>query len=282
MIERPMLAARAESVEDIWYPCSATPKVDGIRALRVEDDFLTRAFKQVPNRHIRNHCLQLPEGLDGELIVGDCFQSTTSGVMSRAGGPDFTYLVFDYYHPTLGYIERLDRLQQLSLPPFVQLLLPVHLFTLSDLLAFEESCLSAGYEGVITRSAIGPYKFGRSTLRQQYMVKFKRFQDAEGVIVAVNEGHTNMNPVVPNAFGYARRPGGGALKLPRDTCGSLVLRDCITGVEVQVGTGMDEALRKAIWSDRHAYIGKVVKYAYQTTGIKDRPRFPRFIGFRED
>ena len=285
-VTRPMKAYWAKQLSELWFPCCATPKVDGIRALRVDGQLLTRSFKLVPNEHIRARCAGLPDGLDGELTVGESFQSTTSGIMRRWGTPDFVYHVFDSVSSSLEepYLERVARLMAAEYPPFVRVLQPTHLYTLEEFLDFEEACLANGYEGVMTRSAVGPYKCGRSTHSEHYLVKYKRVMDSEAVIVSVHEGRTNLNPIVPNAFGYARRPGGRVhgLSALRGTMGYVVCKDVITGVEIRVGSGFNDDLRAAMWADPFGYIGRVIRYKYQDTGVKDKPRFPRFDAFRED
>ena len=39
---------------------------------------------------------------------------------------------------------------------------------------------------------------------------------------------------------------------------------------------------KEIWNNREDYLGKLVKYKFMTTGIKDLPRHPVFVGFRSE
>ncbi len=272
-----MLAATAERIEDIGYPCCATPKIDGIRALTIGGKFRTRSFKLVQNAHIQSHAPLLPEGLDGELIVGSTFQSTTSGVMSRQGQPDFTYMVFDQYGDA-NYWTRIFSIP--ALPQWCQVLVPVVAFDAAGLLAYEAQQLALGYEGIMLRSAHGPYHCGRATLRSQWLTKFKRFVDSEAICIGYKEGMTNENPIVRNVFGYAERPGGAAGRVARGTLGGLVCRDVSTGVEVSVGSGFTEELRAELWAERDSLPGRVVKYRYQPTGVKDAPRFPTFLGFR--
>lgn len=276
---RPMLAATARKVEDICYPCCGTPKLDGIRALVVGGQLLSRNFKPIRNYWIQEVCRGLPEGLDGELMVAGGFQSVTSAVMSYEGRPDFEYWIFDRIGPG-GYLERVEALP--VLPSFCRILQPTYLWTIDALLAFEEACLEAEYEGIVTRSAVGPYEHKRSTLRSQNMVKFKRVQDSEATVCSILEGMTNNNPIERSIFGYAKRPGGRSGHTNRGTMGSLVCRDVHNGMDVRVGSGFDDALREHIWTNQLAYIGRVLKYSYQAHGVKDAPRFPRFLGWRED
>ena len=53
----------------------------------------------------------------------------------------------------------------------------------------------------------------------------------------------------------------------------------MTGVEFEIGTGFTAAEREALWLAPP--IGKIVKYKFFPVGVKDRPRHPVFLGFRE-
>lgn len=280
-----MLAARAESELDIVYPCLATPKIDGIRCLRVGEHARTRSFKHVQNEHIRELVKTLPEGVDGELVAGTDtafnFQATASAVMRRTGEPTFRYWVFDWYNGDGAcYWDRTLRISQLT-QPFVVHVLPVFVESADALVEYEKACLQQGFEGVCTRDPYGPYLFGRSTLKQQYLVKLKRYIDSEMRVTGFLERMHNTNEQVSDEFGYARRPGGAANHTPMDTLGSFVGVDVETGVEVRVGSGMDDELRARVWADQASYIGKLITYRHQPTGVKDKRRFTSFLRFRE-
>ena len=58
-------------------------------------------------------------------------------------------------------------------------------------------------------------------------------------------------------------------------------RDLESGVEFQVGSGFDAAQRKDFWSRRETLRGKIIKYKSFKIGVKDKPRHPIFLGFRD-
>ncbi len=64
--------------------------------------------------------------------------------------------------------------------------------------------------------------------------------------------------------------------------GSLKVRDVKTGVVFEIGTGFDQALRDLFWDRRGDYPGHIVKYKHFAGGSKDKPRFPVFLGFRDE
>ena len=54
------------------------------------------------------------------------------------------------------------------------------------------------------------------------------------------------------------------------------------GLEFSCGSGLNDALRDEIWKNQSKYLGKLVKYKYMSKGIKELPRHPVFIGFRDE
>ena len=100
-ITKPMLASECKDVNKLDFENNtylATPKLDGIRALKINSNLVSRTFKQIRNTHIRTILEEtLPDGADGEIVCPGAFQKTTSGVMSSKGKPEFIYYWFDYY-----------------------------------------------------------------------------------------------------------------------------------------------------------------------------------------
>lgn len=72
-------------------------------------------------------------------------------------------------------------------------MLPVEIGSAAELAAYKEKCLSEGYEGVMVRDPAGPYKCGRSTEREGWLLKIKRFEDAEAEVLETYEGMSNYN-----------------------------------------------------------------------------------------
>ncbi len=283
IVYRPMLCAKLKDPVSLTYPVLLTPKFDGIRCLKLGGQLLSRAFKPIRNRHIVETLATLPDGLDGELMVRDAeFGDVQSGIMSYDGKPDFVFNVFDWCGEA-GYTDRLEWLKTLPSLPHLATILPFEATDVSQFLAYEEQCLAEGYEGVISRSPTGPYKCGRATLREGYMAKFKRVADSEARILGLVEANENTNPIVYNAFGKAKRPGGSEGKVPKNTLGSMQVCDIHTNVFFEIGTGkgLTAALRQHMWDNQAEYIGRIVRYNYQAVGVKDRPRFPSFQGFRD-
>ena len=139
----------------------ATPKLDGIRCLKINGRALTRSFKAVSNRYTRVWIeAHLPDGLDGELIVrGTTFSETAGHIGRESGEPDFTFAVFDYVSDGVDvpYACRMQELKRLPAFEHVEKILPVEICDAVQLAAYEEKCLAEGYEGVMVRTPDSPY-----------------------------------------------------------------------------------------------------------------------------
>lgn len=293
-IKKPMLAAAIENVDELPFPMIASPKLDGIRCLKIDGAVVSRSLKPIANKFIRARLEEiLPEGADGEIMSGDTFQATTSAVMSHSGEPEFVFWMFDHVDDIGGlgepYIDRARRLKNLwgklrKIDTPIRVVPVKVIRTVDELLAYEAKCLARGYEGVILRDPQGPYKCGRSTLRQAWLLKLKRFTDAEAEVIGLEEQYTNTNEATVNELGYTKRSSAKAGKVPAATLGKLKVRDCETGIEFSIGTGkgLTADLRARIWTYPEFFIGQIVKYKYQPIGVKVAPRLPIFLGFRDE
>jgi DNA ligase-1 len=292
MIQKPMLAATLKNIDELNFPVLASPKLDGIRCLKVNGKALTRKFKPVPNKFIRDWLeSNLPDGIDGEIMIANAtFNQIQSGVMSEDGEPEFEFHAFDLVTNSCDtpFETRYKLLQHVKPHQFQEHLQPLRLVphvlinNQEELDAFETQCLAQGYEGVMVRSVKGPYKNGRSTEKESYLLKVKRFADSEAIVTGYDERLHNANEATIDELGHTKRSSHKANMIPDNTLGAFHVKDIHTGQEFKVSTGMDDALRKSIWDNRDSYIGKLVKYKYQPAGQKDLPRFPVFLGFRDE
>lgn len=298
MITRPLLAATVTDINKLTYPLLVTPKLDGIRCLIINGQVVSRTFKPIPNQYIQRKMYGLPTGLDGELMLkkGE-FNSVQSGVMSRDGEPDFEYWVFDFtstdlcveYHKRVFVLEYLyHQLTQNAKFNFLKLLRPTAIYNRSALLEYEAQTLSRGHEGVMLRTPNSPYKCGRSTEKEAYLLKLKRFQDSEAEIVGFEEQMENTNVQERDNFGLGKRSTAKDGKVGKETLGKFLVKEVGNtkwkGEKFAIGTGigLTHKLRQKIWDNQEEYIGKVVTYKYQLHGVVNLPRLPVFIGFRED
>lgn len=291
MITKPMLAGKVTNFEAIKYPVLATPKLDGIRCLKIDGKAVSRSFKPIPNERfkalIEEH---FPDGVDGELMAESAnFQDATHAVMTEEGKAPIVYYVFDYVKAGLGvpYKQRMIDLKELgnkiTAPKNTyRLILPVLIVCEKELLAFETKCLAEHYEGVMIRTVDSPYKCGRSSENEGYLLKLKRFSDAEAVVIGFEERLHNANEATKDNFGRTARSSHQENMVPTGMLGSFLVKSKEFTNQFGIGTGLTEDQRIEFWKERDTLTGKLVKFKYQSYGVKDVPRFPVFIGFRDE
>ena len=279
---RPMLACSTiPGLDNIEYPVYVLPKLDGIRCIMSNGEALSRSLKRIPNRHIRETLCQLNlDGLDGELMVKGDFESVASAVMSEDGKPDFYYAVFDdFSDPERPFSTRYrTAINKISLKQHV-VLVDKHLARNASELARYWSCfVEQGYEGAIVRSIDGPYKYGRSTLNQGWMMKLKQFDDAEAIITGTEELMHNTNDVFEGELGQTKRSKEQDGLVSGGTLGSLVVE--YNGKTFKIGSGFNDAQRAKLWSMRNELPGQLVKFKFQGLTRYGVPRFPIFLELR--
>lgn len=283
---RCMLAADVD-LDRLKFPCVVSAKLDGVRAIVRDGIVYSRSNKPIPNKYVQK-LLGAYEHYDGELIVGDprsktVYRDTLSHVMSHDKADFYLrFYVFDHVsHPDEPWTKRVSRIN------LGRNVIPVKLheqFTVANmkqLLMVEEDMLIFGYEGLIIRSPDAPYKRGRSTMNEGYLLKLKRFTDGEFEIVDFEERQRNENEATTNELGRTKRSSHQAGKTGRGDLGALVLRYA-DGVTFNCGTGFTDDERARIWQNRKDYLGLKAKVKYFAVGMKDLPRHPVWLGLRDE
>lgn len=299
---KPMLAAQKschEWPEDLRLPVLASPKVDGIRCIILNGKAVTRSLKPIPNRFIREELEKAApwmDGLDGELVAGevtdpDVYRNTSSVVMSKEKEPDLQvrFVVFDsILKPELPFHERLEIARDtVSGPDRVDIGISVQmvphrlLHSWDEVTALEELYLEEGLEGVILRCPYSPYKYGRSTVKEQGMVKLKRFIDDEAVIIGFEQLMRNNNSAYTNELGGTARSTSRDGLVPGGTLGAFIVKSAQGTFNIGTFKGLTASDKQEIWNNREEYYGKIVKFSHFPIGVKDVPRHPKFIGFRD-
>lgn len=277
---KPMLATDAE-LDKLRFPLLASPKLDGVRAIVRNGVVYSRSNKPIPNPGVQAAFKEY-EHYDGELIVGSptnesCYRDTVSDVMKHEGDSRAFFYVFDHVEElTAEYTRRQKRLIPGNrVLPLQQRLITDH----EHLMTFESNAVTMGYEGLILRSPDAPYKCGRSTVREGYLLKLKRFLDDEAEVIGFEERMHNGNEATISELGYTKRSSHKENKRGRGDLGALVCRTS-AGVEFSIGTGFTDSERAAIWRDRDQLLGTLAKFKYFPVGVKEAPRHPVFLGWR--
>lgn len=284
---KPMLAATLEDVAKLAFPLYASPKLDGIRCIIRDGMALSRTLKPIPNEHVQRLIQPWMEGIDGELIVGEpwshaVYRNTSSGVMSRDGEPYVRLFAFDLPHHEGGWLDRFEQLSATvrGVDPFVEVVEHRIIRTVEELDRFEVVQLSQGYEGVMLRAPHAPYKHGRSTLKEGWLLKLKRFSDAEATVIGVEELQHNHNAATRDELGRTKRSSHKQNKVAGAKLGALLCRTA-DGIEFAIGSGFTDAEKQQLWQVRDTLPGRIVKFKHFEHGAKDAPRHPVFLGFRD-
>jgi DNA ligase-1 len=257
---RPLLAADAGDLDKLRYPLLASFKIDGVRALVTPAGARSRSMKRFASKHICAMLDALPSGLDGEIgVINERgvvdFRATTSAIKTRGGNPSFQFFVFDNYLSGEDYVDRYEALPR-GLPDWVKIVPQREVTKPSDVLAMFAEALEKGFEGLVLRDANAPYKFGRSTQAEAYLLKLKPWGDAEAYIV----------DVLPEE-GRAR-------------AGKLVVRNPYWTKPFEIGGGFTDADKASLWRDREKLVGQVARFRFVPVGGYDVPRHCQFDGLR--
>jgi ATP-dependent DNA ligase len=206
----------------------------------------------------------------------------TTGETAFHGVESFSLSPFRHYrlqqdHPDLREEERVSTIGCVSQKAVRRV---------EEIRQWHDFWVSKGFEGVMLRMASGPYKYGRSTLKEGGLVKVKMFSDSEAEILDVFPRMHNTNEAFKDATGKTKRSSKKEGKVPMEMMGTMLVRDVHTGVEVHVGSGngVTDVLRQSIWLDRESYLGRFIKYRYLGVGHGEnaKPRHPLFVCFMDE
>lgn len=287
-MRQPILGAKVEHLRQVQLPCFASYKLDGERATWQMLEFFSRTLKTHPNRNLQKlfHSLDLPDGLDGELILGDptepgVFRRTHSVVSSLNKPVDgIRFFAFDNANMQLPFYQRYEHIASAERLPHVIRLDHQIIETYDELEAFYEVCIDLNYEGMVCRHPEGRYKNGRSTLNEQLLLKVKPVIDAVLPIIAIEEMQHNVNPATRDERGYTKRSSHQDGKTPAGVAGKVVVD--WGDQELRIGTGFSSEDRRKLWQMRDYIVGRyLAKFEYLPYGIKDLPRHPSFVAICE-
>lgn len=306
---KPMLASDWEEAK-VRFPLIAQPKIDGVRALNMTGKLTGRSLKQFKNKHVTtqfSHSLLV--GFDGEMAANsevhpDLCRMTSSALGTIAGQPYILWWLFDYVASDtrdMGYTDRLVHLvqavdlvreQRPDLWNHLRLMPSKRCTTMEELIEYDTWLLLQGYEGTIVRDPEGGHKQGRSTVREGGLLRIKRFVEFEYTVHTIIEGEENLNEAQINELGQTFRSSHRENKVANGMVGAMlgnVTKDVVidgavlfaAGQEVRVGAGcLSHDQRREYFLRQDEFKSMVHKAKFFPKGIKDKPRFPTWQGFR--
>jgi DNA ligase-1 len=250
-----LLAERWDNAQDLagWW---MSEKLDGVRAYWDGRALISRLGNpfHAPDWFL-DGLSEVP--LDGELWIGRKAFQRTVGIVRRQDKSDLwkevVFVAFDAPAFDAPFEDRLafvrEHADRRGLPHF-----RAHEHTtctgLEHLRAELARVESLGGEGLMVRQPGSRYEAGRSTT----LLKIKSFHDAEARVLAHQ----------PGAGRHKGRLGALLVELP-------------DGTRFSVGTGFSDAERGA-----PPAIGSIVTFRYQELSDGGVPRFPSYVGVRDD
>ncbi len=288
------------AMSKLRYPVLASVKLDGIRALRMNGTLLSRTLKQIPNKSIRDRSLIFPGGFDMELWSPELsYNEIESIVMSREhkDSDKIQFALLDQFRIVdLPYNSRMSDIACWYIAnaggrPDIIFNMPVKAYNENELFEYFQSVEESQGEGICFRTVDSPYKQGRSTLKEQYLVKLARFERTELTIIGFEEQLENANDTKRNDVGAMKRSTFGCNMYGKNTLGAFVCCEPhLYGFPVQfdlsisvgTGVGLTDKLRKEIWDHQDKYLGKTIVVKHKPHNQKDRLRHPIFCGFRSE
>lgn len=293
MTFRPKKPMKGEKIDEkdfglLKFPLLASPKLDGFRCLKLDGKALSSTFKPIRNKFVREYIEKyFPDNLDGELLLDNpnaTFVEISSAFSSFEGHPAFQFWAFDYVSDK-PYQERYIKLTQVvgdHNSNWLKLVHQTQINSVEELLEFEAEALKNGFEGVMIRSLDGPYKSGKASVKQGWLLKIKRFEDSDAEILGYIEAMENQNEATKDELGRTKRSSKKENKVPKGTLGAFIVRDVHTGVEFEIGTGqgLTDQVRQDVWDNQEKYKDLYIKYQYQKIGTDVKPRLPSWLGFR--
>lgn len=267
---KPMLAQPFSEKKAVW-PCLVQPKLDGVRCIaywekRHGKEYVvlqSRGGDPYPVKHVIKALESfLPKStiLDGELYIhGMSLQQITSLVKRwQEGSEGVQYVVYDTVDTEEQFRDRQNEARGLIMrerPDHIKILETSTCACAADLLAFEQTFLEEGYEGVIVRDPNATYQPGK---RFRGLMKLKRWVDDEFEIVGWKMGEGKYEGV------------------PILRCKN------VAGDEFDCNPPGDMAARNALGEDPDALIGQMLTvkfFDYTDAGL---PHYPVGVAIRPE
>tara|TARA_R110001583_G_scaffold67490_7_gene192902 strand:+ start:9459 stop:10301 length:843 start_codon:yes stop_codon:yes gene_type:complete len=255
-INKPQIQLASKFHQDIiisnyWV----SEKLDGVRAFWDGQHLISRQGNQfkAPEWFIDNFPAQ---ALDGELWIARQKFEMVSGIVRTKSGNEaewkaISFMIFDLPHSPETFTERLKIMQTLvdeSPSPYLKII-PQQIFTSHQVLQEKlDEVIKGGGEGLMLHHINAHYQ----AIRSQDLMKLKRFDDAEAVVLS-----------------YIPGKGKNQGKM-----GSLLVKN-FDGIIFKIGTGFSDEERE----DPPA-IGDVITYQYIGKTKNNVPRFASFLRIR--
>lgn len=309
---KPLLAPNKQpELSELVYPKLASFKIDGVRGIFTLGRFVSRSFKDIQNKQLREKFKPIIHytEVNNIIIDGEIYDDTLTfqEIITHTMTQDFEdpktvkkfgrvleipetmkFHIFDtvseddYMKP---FEERLEMAYKVhkhfqDITKFVEHQVVENPMQVHDLF---HTALGEGNEGLMLRSPSGKYKTGRATQKEDIIHKVKPYRTYDAQIISVSQGTVVKEGIEKekDEFGYSKT---SIKKDDREL--SDMAKDFTVlyeGKELRVSlSSLTHEERKEIWANKEQYIDKHIEYKGMDVGAKDLPRHPVFIRFRED
>jgi len=293
---KPMLAPNKQlDIKALPFPLLASVKMDGVRCLIAKGELLSRSLKHIPNAQlkllIKEVCAYTKDNnliLDGEWYSHDIPFGDIVGVTqthNKLIPNSINYHCFDIVKTEdlkKPFAQRVNDYQTLLLDNRFIKVTQTFVYSTAHVKDLMDKALLNGYEGLILKSPDGYYKTGRCTLNEGLMFKMKPYITFDAIIIAVEQATI----VDPKAIKKKNELGGSVTSKKK---GDRILVEqasaftvFFNGFKLSVSLASTHKMSKEIWQNKDKYIGRVIEYRGMVIGMKDLPRHPQFLRFRDD
>lgn len=261
----PIQLAKPFRLDKCYFPCLASPKLDGLRAVYRDGKFYSRQGHifcglQVLETEMRDLFSYMPPGtkLDGELMVdGEHFNEISGKIRAFTEADHAHYYIFDIPSYEAYQYKRIMALDAISLKsnyPHITFVQHATILSMDNLMCYHGKCIEDGYEGTMVKQEKGMYQDARTW----DWMKLKNTETADCTVVSVFEGTGK----------YVGMAGGVVVNY--------------NGRTVRVGSGLSDSQRMYWWNDPDEIIGRTIEVAYQEETPDGSLRHPRFKCVRGD
>jgi len=252
-----IMLAKLFDEKRVKFPCFASTKIDGVRAIYRDGKFFSRkGLRYVGLKHLEEQLSDITEVLDGELVVPfETFQVGSGMIRRNERTPTAQFHIFEVPTIRAPFMERATIISDLhQIGDNVLAVEQYPMKNMHDLMAFYHRCRKHGFEGSIVR----PWDYQYVGTRSYSWMKMKNVKSADLIIIDYFEGKGK----------YAGQLGGFVVKYGYRT--------------VKVGSGFTDEQRVEFFKNPESYIDKIAEVLYMEETDDGSLRHPRFVTIRHD
>ena len=271
-------------------------KRDGVRIELMADGVYNRSLKRIPNINIQNKfkdiCDNLSEGfiIEGEIWSPNLPCRIIAGICNSDDKevPDdlnvYAFDMVDLNNLQTFAVKRTtylyDFIKDCSNLGNIKFISQLEAESYEDVMKFFDDTIKGGFEGVVLRNKLKPYKCSRVTVKSTFGYKIKPSREDDLEIIGVTERLINTNESMTNELGRSYKRNTKENKASTGIAATFIVK-LENGSECGVTITGTEEERKKIWENKEKYIGKIAIVKSMDFGVLNKLRHPRLIRVKE-